>query len=71
MPLIPGQGAGLAAGMGLVLLFSGIYIGQKFYHKRTSGALGVAGQQLQFETAEELAPDQSKIEQKKSNHEQE
>ena len=71
MPLIPGQGAGLAAGMGLVLLFSGIYIGQKFYHKRAASTLGVAGEQLQFETAEELAPDQSKIEQKKNIHEQE
>lgn len=71
MPLVAGQGAGLAAGMGLVLLFSAIYTGQKLYQKRAAAAPGTASRQLQFETAEELTPDQAKInrQQNKENDE--
>lgn len=65
MPLVPGQGAGLAAGMALVVLFSGIYYGQKLYSKKVAGTLTVNKQALQFETAEELAPDETRLEQEK------
>lgn len=75
MPLVPGQGAGLAAGMVLVALFSVIYIGKKLYQKRyhrqdktirenlsTRGLL--QQQEMQFEIAKEVAIDQEKVEQK-------
>lgn len=60
MPLVPGQGAGLVAGMILVLLFSGIYVGQSMYQKRLGYRGRIMGE-LQYETAEELHIDQKKL----------
>jgi L-asparagine transporter-like permease len=57
MPLVPGQGAGLLAGVVLVLLFSGIYVGQRMYQKRLVERRNSIGD-LQFEAAKELGIDQ-------------
>jgi len=74
MPLVPGQGAGLAAGLLLVVLFSAIYIGKKLYQKRyhsqdktireNVSTRGLLQLPLQFEIAKEVAIDQEKVEQK-------
>lgn len=66
MPLVPGQGAGLVAGVILVLLFSGIYAVQNIYQKKQAASGSSVGD-LQFETAEELSIDQGKLQ--KANQE--
>lgn len=76
MPLVPGQGAGLAAGLVLVLLFSVIYMAKSLYQKRV-GQTGEAvskeppaarippgNPELQFETARELTVDEKELQQK-------
>lgn len=57
MPLVPGQGAGLLAGVILVILFTGIYVGQRMYQERLVERKNNIGD-LQFETAKELGVDQ-------------
>lgn len=59
MPLVPGQGAGLLAGVILVILFTGIYVGQKMYQERSAERRNNIGD-LQFEMAKELGVDQEK-----------
>ncbi len=71
MPIVPGQGAGLLAGVSLILLFSGIYLGQKLYQKKFVQGRIVSEvhpelfQEMQFETAKELAIDQEKLKKRK------
>lgn len=76
MPLVPGQGAGLVAGVVLVILFSIIYNGKKMYEQKRVRAETVDKenllsprrlvhrQQVQFEMAEEVAIDQEKLHKK-------
>jgi L-asparagine transporter-like permease len=59
MPLVPGQGVGLLAGIVLVLLFSGIYAGQNAYQKKLVERNEIGD--LQFEAAKELSVDQKKL----------
>jgi L-asparagine transporter-like permease len=59
MPLVPGQGAGLLAGVILVILFTGIYAGQRMYQERLAERKNNIGD-LQFEMAKELGVDQDK-----------
>jgi L-asparagine transporter-like permease len=59
MPLVPGQGAGLLAGVILVILFTGIYVGQRMYQERLAERRTTIGD-LQFEMAKELGADQEK-----------
>jgi len=59
MPLIPGQGAGLFAGLGFVALYSLIYfVSKKFITGETANKSwtnpGLRTADMQFETAEEL-----------------
>jgi L-asparagine transporter-like permease len=69
MPLVPGQGAGLLAGVSLIFLFSGIYIGQNLYQRKVVQRKDVSEahpwlfqkQEMQFESAKELAIDQEKL----------
>lgn len=67
MPIVPGQGAGLLAGVSLILLFTGIYFGQNLYQKKFVEGRNVSEvhpklfQEMQFETAKELAIDQEKL----------
>jgi AAT family amino acid transporter len=82
MPLIPGQGAGLFAGLGFVALFSCSYLATRW--RRRKAAARKAGWQendraaireqlaaLQFEAAEEIRPDtQEKSRQKRLNRRQ-
>ncbi|SDE21839.1 amino acid permease [Sporomusa acidovorans] len=62
MPLIPGQGAGMFAGLGFVALFSLIYIVTKRLYevkdrtdKKTWGKRSLGLANMQFETAAEIA----------------
>ncbi|MDF2875109.1 MAG: gabP [Sporomusa sp.] len=64
MPLIPGQGAGLFAGLGFVVLFSLIFLVANRFEKREISAVpsakkdgnnqGIRAMEMQFETAQEL-----------------
>jgi L-asparagine transporter-like permease len=77
MPLIPGQSAGLLAGLMLVFLFIGIYFVNKSYVKsaiyarQAVGGKSVPKEELlqnlavQFETSEELTIDQTKLQKDK------
>jgi L-asparagine transporter-like permease len=77
MPLIPGQSAGLLAGLMLVFLFIGIYFVNKGYSKKSTYARQAVGGksiskeellqnlEVQFETAEELTIDQRKFQKDK------
>lgn len=56
MPLIPGQGAGLLAGVLLTLFYTGVYSARKYVVSARRGRHF----QPQMETAEELVPDISK-----------
>ncbi|MCC5465803.1 amino acid permease [Pelosinus baikalensis] len=64
MPLVPGQGAGLLAGVLLVVLFSGIYAGQSMYQKRLVEKRPLV-HRLQFEAARELGIEQEKLQKAK------
>lgn len=81
MPLIPGQGAGLVAGLILVSLFSVIYIGKKLYQQKVVQAGQVTEekvsstkgflqrQEAQFEIAKEVAIDQERLYKKEKEKE--
>jgi AAT family amino acid transporter len=64
MPLVPGQGVGLLAGVILVVLFSGIYAGQSMYQKRLAEKRPLVNR-LQFEAARELGIEQEKLQEAK------
>ncbi|EIW17728.1 MULTISPECIES: amino acid permease [Pelosinus] len=64
MPLVPGQGAGLLAGVLLVVLFSGIYAGQSMYQKRLAEKRPFVNR-LQFEAARELGIEQEELQKAK------
>ena len=73
MPLIPGQGAGLFAGIGFIALFSLLYVitrkaGEQAANESPYGDREPLGKscanRLQFETAEEIVPE--KIEKRQS-----
>jgi len=76
MPLIPGQGAGLMAGIFLVMLFSAIYNGKKLYQQKavqvdkdkffSTNRLGQR-QETQFEMAKEVGIDQEILDKKKDD----
>ncbi|MDF2633310.1 MAG: amino acid permease-associated region [Pelosinus sp.] len=68
MPLVPGQGAGLVAGVILVILFSGIYAGQSLYQKRLVERRNMIGG-MQFETAKELGLHREKLQKVKEENE--
>lgn len=68
MPLVPGQGAGLLAGIILVVLFSGIYIVQSMYQKRLVDRSPIIDG-LQFEMSKELGIDPEKLQTTKSETE--
>lgn len=53
MPLVPGQGAGLLAGIVLIMLFLGIYAVQNMYRRRFTDRGAIIGD-WQFEAAKEL-----------------
>ena len=70
MPVVSGQGAGLVAGLLLVILFSGIYQGKKLYQQKriqvgtvTEEKIKwiVGREKLQFEVAKEVAIDRKKL----------
>jgi len=77
MPLIPGQGAGLFAGVGFVALFSLLYVVNKKFGKRLEqvavrsaehwASQGLRTVEMQFETAEEFAVE-SKLPQEQERH---
>lgn len=74
MPLIPGQGGGLAAGIMFVLLFSGIYAVGALRKGRVSGGLRqpalqvkMPGTRAQMEAAEELTDGKGRSEERQ-NH---
>jgi len=67
MPLVPGQGAGLLAGVILVILFSAVYAVQSRYEKRIVEKRSIIDN-LQFETAKELVVDQEKLEKAKEEN---
>lgn len=74
MPLIPGQGGGLAAGIMFVLLFSGIYAAGVLRKGRVSGGLRqpalqvkMPGARAQMEAAEELTDGKGRSEERQ-NH---
>jgi len=76
MPLIPGQGAGLMAGLVLVILFSAIYNVKKLYQQKavqvdkdkffSTNRLGQR-QETQFEMAKEVGIDQEILDKKKDD----
>lgn len=71
MPLIPGQGAGLFAGLGFVVLFSLIYFVNKKLLVKEAGPNWLVNREahiadLQFETAEELSDESKSLLEKKS-----
>ncbi len=68
MPLVPGQGAGLLAGVILVILFTGIYAGQRMYQERLAERKNNIGD-LQFEMAKELGVSQGKQQKAKIENE--
>ncbi len=80
MPLIPGQGAGMVAGLLLVFFYSAAYLIKKFYRSRVATEsdqdrtkylpAGLKTNSLQFEFSEELTSDDSNIPKDNKNIEQ-
>lgn len=75
MPLIPGQGGGLAAGIMFVLLFSGIYAVGALRKRREAGGrpqpslqVKVPGARAQMEAAEELTEGHQGRSEERHNH---
>lgn len=70
MPLVPGQGAGLVAGLTLVILYTVAYLAQTRYFRKLDKSQQIVQPssllQPQFEIAEELQPER-KIEEEKEN----
>lgn len=54
MPLIPGQGAGLFAGLGFVALYGLVFLATKRFLRRETR--DIRTMDMQFETAEEITP---------------
>ncbi|AEG60365.1 amino acid permease [Desulforamulus ruminis] len=76
MPLVPGQGAGLVAGLVLLAFFAIVYqvkrqIGSRVLPRRTGKVPLPLVDQAQFELAEELSGDEVKLPEKKSRTKEE
>ncbi len=58
MPLVPGQGNGLVAGLILTLVYIAVYL-SRYYLKRLSADVTTLGLQTKMEASEELVPQES------------
>lgn len=71
MPLIPGQGSGLVAGMILIAFFTGLYFVKSRYQakgkREWQDEQAVQGMDMQFEASEELFHDQAQKSAHQSN----